>query len=269
MARHIINYEIGELVPYINWSYFYFAWQLCDRDEQARVRKEAELVLKELDGHYRVHSVVLISDAVSDGDDIIVNGVRIPMLRQQQPDGTTGCCMCLADFVRPASSGRQDRIGVFAVTADIGLEKDFEHDAYMKMMTQLLADRLAESGAEKLHEQVRKRLWGYAPDEHLTMQEMHAERFTGIRPAVGYPSLPDTGINFVISDLIAMSEIGIRLTGSGAMKPHASVSGFMLAHPAASYFSVGKIGEDQLRDYSKRRGVPVNVMRKYLAVNLY
>jgi cobalamin-dependent methionine synthase I len=150
----------------------------------------------------------------------------------------------------------------------MGLETDFDHDTYQKMMVQLLADRLAEATAERMHEEVRKNYWGYAPDEQLTMQELHIEKFQGIRPAVGYPSLPDTSLNFVIDELIGLRQVGIRLTESGAMKPHASVSGLMMAHPQAHYFAVGKIGNDQLADYARRRGLPVEVMRKFLSANL-
>jgi cobalamin-dependent methionine synthase I len=157
---------------------------------------------------------------------------------------------------------------VFATSVDMGLETDFAHDAYQKMMVQLLADRLAEATAERMHEEVRKHYWGYAPDEQLTMEELHVEKFQGIRPAVGYPSLPDTSLNFVIDELIGMRQIGIRLTESGAMKPHASVSGLMIAHPQARYFTLGKIGEDQLADYARRRGLPVEMMRKFLGSNL-
>ena len=133
---------------------------------------------------------------------------------------------------------------------------------------QLLADRLAEATAERMHEEVRKHYWGYAKDENLSIPEMQVEKFQGIRPAVGYPSLPDTSLNFVIDQLLDMKQIGIRLTESGAMRPHASVSGFMFAHPQAHYFSLGKIGEDQLQDYARRRGLPVETLRKFLAANL-
>ena len=153
-------------------------------------------------------------------------------------------------------------MGVFATAVDARMETDFEADDYLRMMVQLLADRLAEAAAEMMHEQVRRHYWGYAPEERLSVEELHAERFCGIRPAVGYPSLPDASINFILSDILGFGEIGIRLTESGAMKPHASVSGLMLAHPAARYFSVGVIGDDQLRDYSRRRGVPVRVIQK-------
>ena len=133
---------------------------------------------------------------------------------------------------------------------------------------QLLADRLAEATAERMHEEVRKNYWGYAPDENLTLSDLHIERFQGVRPAVGYPSLPDTSFNFLIDSVLDMRQIGIRLTESGAMKPHASVSGLMISHPKACYFSIGKIGEDQLLDYSRHRGLPVEVLRKFLAANL-
>jgi cobalamin-dependent methionine synthase I len=123
---------------------------------------------------------------------------------------------------------------------------------------------LAEAAAERLHEEVRKSLWGYAPDEHLDIEQMLREEFQGIRPAVGYPSMPDTSLNFLLSDLIGMKSIGIRLTESGMMQPHASVSGLMLAHPQARYFDVGKVGEDQLEDYARRRGLPLQVMRQFI-----
>jgi cobalamin-dependent methionine synthase I len=135
-------------------------------------------------------------------------------------------------------------------------------------MAQTVADRLAEATAEKMHQEVRTRYWGYAPDEHLSMQQLHIEAFQGIRPAIGYPSLPDTSVNFILSDLLDMKQIGIRLTESGMMTPHASVCGFMFAHPKARYFDLGKIGEDQLRDYAHRRGVPVELMRRFLANSL-
>ena len=135
-------------------------------------------------------------------------------------------------------------------------------------MVQLLADRLAEAAAERVHEQVRKTYWGYAAEEQLSISDMLIEKFQGIRPAVGYPSLPDTSLNFVLDELLDMKQIGIRLTESGAMKPHASVSGLMLSHPKARYFNLGKIGEDQLQDYARRRGLPIEVCRKFLAANL-
>lgn len=266
-----IDYDIQAIRSYINWDYFYYAWGMHNKPdaEKDKLRHEAEETLTMLQGRYRTHALFELFDAHSEGDDVVIDGgaeqgargKRVPFLRQQHP-GTD--FLCLADFIHPLS----DRIGVFATSVDMGLETDFDHDAYQKMMVQLLADRLAEATAERMHEEVRKHYWGYAPDEHLTMQELHIEKFQGIRPAVGYPSLPDTSLNFVIDELIGMRQIGIRLTEGGAMKPHASVSGLMMAHPKARYFDLGKIGEDQLSDYAHRRGLPVEVMRKFLVSHL-
>ena len=198
---------------------------------------------------------------------------RIPCLRQQQGNPPY---LCLSDFISPHNISTDSclltpdssKIGLFSTSVDIGLETDFDADPYQKMMAQLLADRLAEAAAERMHEQVRKEYWGYAKDEDLSIADMLVEKFQGIRPAVGYPSLPDTSLNFIIDDLIDMKQIGIRLTESGAMKPHASVSGLMLAHPQARYFSIGKIGEDQLSDYARRRGLPLELCRRFLAANI-
>ena len=247
----LLDYQINDVAPYINWDYFFYAWGMHNKPEaeKEKLREEAGETLMKLQGHYHTHALFQLFEANSDGDDIVVGERRIPLLRQQQ-------------------SGKTDRIGVFATSVDMGLETDFDHDTFQKMMVQLLADRLAEATAERMHEEVRKNYWGYAPDEQLTMQELHIEKFQGIRPAVGYPSLPDTSLNFVIDELIGLRQVGIRLTESGAMKPHASVSGLMMAHPQARYFAVGKIGQDQLVDYAHRRGLPVEVIRKFLSANL-
>ena len=274
----IIDYDIHQLTPYINWDYFLYAWGMHNKpaDERQKLQQEAEQVLADLEGRYRAHALFLLVDAHSEGDDIVLSdGHRIPLLRQQQPGSE---CLCLADFISPVHSQCShlpsslihltSKLGLFATTVDMGLEKDFDHDAYQKMMVQLLADRLAEAAAECMHEAVRKYYWGYAPDEQLTMQQLHSEQFQGIRPAVGYPSLPDTSLNFVLNEVLDFHQIGIRLTESGAMRPHASVSGLMMAHPQARYFAVGTIGNDQLKDYARRRGLPVEVMRKFLSSNL-
>lgn len=136
------------------------------------------------------------------------------------------------------------------------------------MLSQTIADRLAEATTEKFHEDVRKKYWGYAADEQLTIKDLLAERYQGIRPAVGYPSIPDTSVNFLLYELLDMKGIGISLTESGMMKPHASVSGFMFAHPQSRYFEVGKIDEDQLEDYARRRNQPVELLRKFLVSSL-
>jgi cobalamin-dependent methionine synthase I len=268
-----LTYSIADVAPYINWLYFDHAWGMSGKPEAERqqLRREAEERLSRYADRYHSRAVFALYDCRSEDEDIVLSvrgteessdGVaRIPLLRQQQAGSEY---LCLADFISPDV----DRIGLFATTVDGAIVTDFEDDPYEKMMMQLVADRLAEATAERLHEQVRKTFWGYARDEQLTMEEMQQERFQGIRPAVGYPSLPDTSLNFVIDRLIDMKQTGIRLTESGAMKPHASVSGLMLAHPAAHYFSIGKIGDDQLADYARRRDVPVSLMRKFLGGNL-
>ncbi len=260
-----LTYNISELIPYINWSYFFFAWQVKESVEKERLQKEALSMLDQLEGHYHAYAVFSLFDANADGDDIVIGNSRIPLLRQQEG---LPPYLCLSDYVRPLSSNKPDRVGLFATTVDIGLETDFDRDPYQKMLVQLLADRLAEAAAESMHEKVRRNYWGYAKEEQLSIPDMLVEKFQGIRPAVGYPSLPDTSLNFLIDEFIDMKKIGIRLTESGAMKPHASVSGLMLAHPQARYFSIGKIGEDQLHDYASRRGLPVELVRKFLAANL-
>ena len=272
------TYSISELVPYINWVYYFYAWQVKDEAEKQRMQREALTKLQELDNKYKVYAVFELFDAHSEDDDIVIYrsmmcqdcGVKhpvrvasIPCLRQQQGNPPY---LCLADFLRPLNTSLTSKLGLFATTVDIGLETDFDDDVYQKMMVQLLADRLAEAAAEVLHLQVRKEIWGYAKDEDLSIPDLLIERFQGIRPAVGYPSLPDTSLNFVLDEILDMKQIGIRLTESGAMKPHASVSGMMIANPKAKYFSIGKIGEDQLHDYARRRGIPAEVLRKWLDV---
>ena len=269
-----ITCDISDVAPYINWDYFFYAWGMHNKSEADKqsLRQEAEQTLTRLQSRYHVYALFELFEAYAEGDDIVVGTHRLPMLRQQQEGSDF---LCLSDFIAPRD-GHSDarlqsltaRIGVFATSVDHGLETDFNRDDYQRMMVQLLADRLAEAMAERMHEQVRKTYWGYAPDEQLSMQELHVEKFQGIRPAVGYPSLPDTSLNFLLDELIGMRQIGIRLTESGAMKPHASVSGLLMAHPAARYFTLGRIGQDQLVDYARRRGLPLEVMRKFLASNL-
>lgn len=231
--------------------------------------KEANRMLNQLDAVYQTHGVVNIMDANADGDDLLLNGKRFPLLRQQAAKlKKDDPFLCLSDFVRPLSSGITDKIGAFATTVDAEMEQLYAEDDYKRMLVQTLSDRLAEATAEKLHEDVRKKLWGYAPDENLSVKDLHNEKYQGIRPAVGYPSLPDQSINFLLDELLDMKQIGISLTENGMMKPHASVCGLMFAHPASRYFSIGKIGEDQLADYAARRGMSIEETKKFLAANL-
>ena len=265
----IITYNISEIVPYINWAYFFYAWSMNGKakDAQLELRSEAEKLLADMEGRYHTRAVFALCEANSEGDDIIINGTRVPMLRQQKViPGKPN--LCLADFIRPASSGVKDAIGLFATSVDAAFTSNNEEDPYQRMLSQTLADRLAEATAEKFHEDVRKKYWGYAADEQLTIKDLLAERYQGIRPAVGYPSIPDTSMNFLLYELLDMKGIGINLTESGMMVPHASVSGFMFAHPQSRYFDLGKIDDDQLEDYARRRNKPIEELRKYLTSSL-
>ena len=265
----IITYNISEIVPYINWAYFFYAWSMNGKakDAQLELRSEAEKLLVDMEGRYHTRAVFALCEANSEGDDIIINGTRVPMLRQQKViPGKPN--LCLADFIRPAASGVKDAIGLFATSVDAAFTSNNEADPYQRMLSQTLADRLAEATAEKFHEDVRKKYWGYAADEQLTIKDLLAERYQGIRPAVGYPSIPDTSMNFLLYELLDMKGIGINLTESGMMVPHASVSGFMFAHPQSRYFDLGKIDDDQLEDYARRRNKPVEELRKYLTSSL-
>ncbi len=265
-----LSYSVSDIAPYINWEYFYHAWSMNGKPREARqsLRDDAEAMLRDIDGKYQTHAAFGIYDANSDGDDLIIDGVRIPMLRQQHPAEGSQYCLCLADYVRPLSSGTPDKAGAFCTTVDAAITDGHSDDPYGQMLAQTIADRLAEATAERMHEEVRRHYWGYAPDEQLTMSDTHAERYQGIRPAIGYPSLPDTSVNFLLSDLLDMPSIGIRLTETGMMIPHASVSGLMFSHPKAHYFDLGKIGEDQLTDYARRRHMPAETVRRFLSRSL-
>ncbi len=262
---HQLSFSIHEVAPYINWVYFYHAWALSSTatEERMRLRRDAEELMQRLDTRYHTHTLFAVMPAVSDGDDIIVDGTRMPMLRQQYAEEGQPC-LSLADYIRPASQGQTDHIGLFAATVDYEMEHPVGDDDYQHMLHQTVADRLAEATVERMHQLVRTDYWGYAPHEQLTIEELHAERFQGIRPAVGYPSLPDTSMNFVIDSLLHLHDIGITLTEHGAMRPHASVSGLMIAHPQARYFNISQIGDDQLHSYALRRGVPEPLMRRFL-----
>lgn len=241
------------------------------QEDQPKAREAVKLYVEAKELLYRwadksiCHVLFLLANAYSDGDNVVVNDtVCLPFLRQQRP-GREGYTLCVSDFIRPKDKEADDRIGVFVATV---LQPDDSLSPFPDFQFDTLSDRLAEAAAEKMHEEVRKRYWGYAKEEQLTMRELHEERFQGIRPAVGYPCLPDQSMNFLIDRLLHLEDVGVSLSENGAMIPHSSVSGFMFAHPKACYFSVGDIGEDQLRDYSSRRGLDVDVLRSFLATNL-
>ena len=261
---HLLHYHLHEVRPYINWAYFFHAWRTTET-QSPELWNDAKDLLEEMEGKVRTHAVVRLMEANGDGEDIILSDGRLlPFLRQQYGD----TCLCWADFVRPVGMGRTDTIGLFATSVDESMVNGKGQDEYRRLLCQTIADRLAEATAERMHEEVRKRLWGYAPDEHLSIEEMFQEKYIGRRPAVGYPSLPDQSLNFIIDEILGLSSIGITLTESGAMRPHASTSGLLFAHPLARHFAIGKIDDTQLRDYARRRGLPEHVVRRFLAANL-
>ena len=294
--KRVLSYSVREVAPYINWTYFFHAWGMESRfatvadvhdclacqsqwtnsfnkEERAKAHEALNLYQNALEqlrlmGHQKLLKATFrIVSANSIDDDIIAEGIRIPCLRQQHPN-KEGYTLCLSDFIRPYSSGILDTIGLFATSIDKNIYALYPEDPYRQLLVETLASRLTEAATEKMHLEVRTNYWGYAPNERLSIAELHNERFQGIRPAVGYPSLPDQSINFILDDLLDMKQIGITLTENGMMQPHASVSGLIFAHPASRYFSVGKIDKDQLEDYARRRNLPIKTMRKYLSANL-
>jgi 5-methyltetrahydrofolate--homocysteine methyltransferase len=280
-------------VPFIDWTFFFHAWELkgrvpaiFDHPQYGSAARElydnARVLLERIvrDGSLTASGVYGFWPANSDGDDIVVfadeertdERLRFNMLRQQERIADDKPNRSLADFVAPASSGRRDYVGAFAVTAGLGAEalvSSFErdHDDYQAIMVKALADRLAEAFAEHLHAQVRRE-WGYGRDEALSVEELQAEKFRGIRPAFGYPACPDHTEKRKLFDLLEASSTGISLTESYAMSPAASVSGLYLAHPRARYFMVGRIGADQVEDYARRKGLSVEEVERWLAPNL-
>ena len=265
----------------MNWLQAFSPEEQPKAREAMKLFDDAQRLIAALDTHYQCHARVAILPAYSENDDIVVitdkekeNAVRIPLLRQQSPD-EQGYCLCLSDFVKPRSpftnendtadaTSPYSQLGIFACSVDHEMEEQHAEDEYLHLLHQTLADRLAEATAERMHEMVRKTIWGYAPNEHFTLDQLFTEDYQGKRPAVGYPSLPDQSLNFVLDKIIDFKTIGISLTENGAMRPHASTCGLMFAHPATRHFSIGMIGDDQITGYAKRRGMSVDAIRKFL-----
>ncbi|MBP6197847.1 MAG: methionine synthase [Fermentimonas sp.] len=225
-----------------------------------------------------IRAVFGIYEAYSDNDTIYVKGdakgdyTAFPFLRQQKKSRKNEY-YCLSDFTAPLESGKKDYIGAFAVTAGFGADDQLERysvegDEYNGLLMKSLLDRLAEAATEWLHAKVRREYWGYASDEDLTIDEMLAVRFQGIRPAVGYPSIPDQTTNFTLHDLLSTEEVGIKLTENGVMHPNASVSGLFFSHPQSKYFGIGEIDEAQMVDYANRKKKNPDEIRKFLMANL-
>jgi len=242
--------------------------------------RDAEAMLDQLirERWLGARAVLGFFPAAADGDDIIVDTgddtLRFCHLRQQKAKREDLAQWCLADYVAPESSGLKDYLGAFAVTAGIGIDEhvarfERDHDDYSAILLKALADRLAEAMAEYFHERVRRELWGYAPDEGLTNEQLIAEAYRGIRPAPGYPACPDHTEKGKLWQLLDVERrIDLRLTESFAMFPTAAVSGFYFSHPESRYFSVGKIDRDQVESYAARKGMSVAEAERWLAPNL-
>ena len=294
--------DLREIVPFIHWTFFFMAWRLngkyddiqtvCDcgscrvgwlqkfpenerakAEEALKLYKDAQEMLRRFldEKIVTLNAMVGIFPAHSEDEDIVVafenKKITIPTLRQQIP-ASDGFCYALADFLKPAD----DYVGVFANTV-VGAEAlaetyEKDDDMYHSILIKTLADRLAEATAEWLHYKIRTEIWGYVPNEELNVNEFFKTHYQGIRPAVGYPSLPDQSIIFTMNELIDFSSLGISLTENGAMYPNASVSGLVFDHPKSKYFNIGKIDLAQFEDYCRRAGKSPEVLRKWLAANL-
>lgn len=288
------NQDLRELLPFIDWSPFFRSWDLHGKypnileDEIVGVQakelfKDAQVILKRI-----LDEKLLTAKAVfgifransNDTDDILIydendnQQVKFITLRQQAQRSKGKDYLALSDFIAPQSSGKTDYMGAFCVTTGFGtdeLAEEYEkaNDDYNAIMVKALADRFAEAYAEFLHKKVRTEYWGYANQENLTNEELIAEKYKGIRPAPGYPACPDHLEKHAIWDLLKVEEqIGVYLTESLAMFPTASVSGYYFGSPHAKYFGLGKIAEDQLKDYTQRKGISLQEARKWLSPNL-
>jgi 5-methyltetrahydrofolate--homocysteine methyltransferase len=266
---------IAELRKMIDWQFLFLAWELkgkypaiLDQPVARELFDDANTLLDEIikNGSFEAKGVYGFWPAHSEGDDIVVADKRFPMLRQQtaKPSGRDN--RSLADYVAPAD----DYLGGFAVSIQgaetLAAKYEAENDDYRAIMVKALADRLAEAFAEHLHLQARRE-W-FEPEAQPDLGDLHAERFRGIRPALGYPASPDHSEKRELFDLLGAEALGIGLTESFAMTPAASVSGLIFASPASRYFSVGRVGKDQIAEYANRRGMPLAEVERWLRPNL-
>jgi 5-methyltetrahydrofolate--homocysteine methyltransferase len=283
------NFSLEEIRERIDWTPFFQTWELngrypaifSDKVKGTEARKlfdDARLLLDRIirENLIQANAVIGFYRAVSNGtDDVHLLDERgneittFHFLRQQTQKSPGQPYYSLADFIAP----EKDVMGFFAVTAGIRLEKivshfEGEHDDYQAILAKSLADRLAEAFAEKMHELVRKKFWGYAPEENLSNEEMINEGYMGIRPAPGYPACPDHTEKKLLFHLLDAEKAGITLTENFAMIPASSVSGFYFSHPQSKYFGLGKIGRDQVEDYAIRKNASVNEMERWLSPNL-
>jgi len=285
------DYPLAELVAYIDWTPFFSTWELAGKfpailddnivGAQAReLYRDARAMLKRIvdERWLTARGVFGLWPANSVGDDVIaqIDGrtETLHFLRQQADKPADRPDFCLADFIAPRDSGRQDWIGAFAVTAGLGIEPhvarfEADHDDYNAILLKALADRLAEAFAERLHQRVRTEFWGYAVEEALGNDALIAEDYRGIRPAPGYPACPEHSEKATLFRLLdAPGHAGMTLTESYAMLPAAAVSGYYFSHPRSQYFVVGRVSKEQVEDYARRKGVSLAQAERWLASNL-
>jgi 5-methyltetrahydrofolate--homocysteine methyltransferase len=292
-VKQLIDFPLEVLREYIDWTFFFITWGLkghyphifddAQQGEEARkLYAEANEFLNEIieNKMLQANAVFGIWPANADGDDVILyeNETRQKEIGRfyhirQQEKKKEGKNLCLSDFVAPLESGKIDYCGGFATTGGIGIEKwkdqfRAEHNDYKAIMLEALADRLSEAFAEWLHLEVRKNYWGYVPDENLSMDDLLKVNYQGIRPAIGYPACPEHAEKQNLFRLLNAEEVGITLTEHFAMYPNASVSGEFFVHPESRYFSLEKIGRDQVADYARRKGETVEFIEKFLPTNL-
>jgi 5-methyltetrahydrofolate--homocysteine methyltransferase len=289
------NYSLEEIATRIDWTPFFHSWELKgkypeifnNKEYGAEARKLFDDAQKLLDNIIQNKSLTAKSliafypvNSISDDIEVYDSEDRdhplciFHTLRQQSDKRSKKENLALADFIAPKSSEINDYMGFFVVSAGIGLEnlvKTFEdnHDDYNSIMAKALADRLVEAFAELMHEKTRKEFWGYAKDESFSNEDLIKERYSGIRPAPGYPACPDHTEKKSLFNLLQVEKnIGVSLTENFAMFPAASVSGFYFAHTQSKYFGVGKIGKDQVNDYARRKRMNVSEVEKWLKPNL-
>jgi 5-methyltetrahydrofolate--homocysteine methyltransferase len=291
--RYLDDVPLGELAKFIDWTYFFSAWELKGRfpgilehpqyGAAAReLYENAQELLKEIIDRrlLRARGVYAFWPAVTEGDDILVFKnedrrellMKLPMLRQQEQQPDERPNLSLADYIAPRGCGVPDYIGMFAVTGGLGADElarhyEADHDDYRAIMVKALADRFAEAFATMLHATARDE-WGHADPPGLTPEDLHHEKHRGIRPAYGYPACPDHGGKFDLFRVLDAERQGLALTESGAMTPAASVSGLYFSHPEARYFNVGRIGRDQALSYAARKGVRIEEVERWLSSNL-
>jgi 5-methyltetrahydrofolate--homocysteine methyltransferase len=290
-----VDYPLEELKPYIDWTFFFHSWRITGKYpaifedpvkgiEARKLFEDANRLLDEI-----INKKMLIArgtigiyccNAIGDDVEVYPDETRstplstFRFLRNQQAKEKGQANFCLADFIAPRESGVGDYIGLFAVTAGLGVEEwvgyyQQELDEYHAILIKILSDRLAEAFAERMHQRIRTEFWGYATNEKLDIPSLFREAYTGIRPAPGYPACPDHSEKRIIFDLLeADKQVDIQLTENYAMYPGASVSGYYFAHPESQYFNLGKISRDQVTDYSRRKGIPLEQAEKLLHTQL-